>query len=98
MSRGWWSRTRLRERPLAVRILVWIVAALLGFEFLYVVGVNLLIAFGGIQLLFADTDAVKADFGRAWTVWPGTIHLRNLKVVVADHNVQCLIALEHADI
>ena len=81
------------KRPLA-RALRWFVAVLLGLEFFYVVAANLLLELGGVQALLSSTQAVKVDFARAWTVWPGTIHARKVKVVIADRNIQCLIGLE----
>ncbi|HEX3594961.1 MAG TPA: hypothetical protein VHU80_07665, partial [Polyangiaceae bacterium] len=82
------------KRPVA-RVARWVIGLLLGFELLYVVAANLLMQFGGVQAMFASTDAVKADFVRGWTIWPGVLHIEKLKIVVADQNIQCLVGLEH---
>jgi hypothetical protein len=67
---------------------------LIGLEVFYIVAANLLLEFGGIQALFGSTDTVKVDFMRGWSVIPGRVHVQNVKVVIADHNIQCLVALD----
>ncbi len=81
------------KRPLP-RILRWIFGLLIGLEVVYVVAANLLLEFGGVQALFGSTESVQVDFSRAWSVLPGRIHVQNVKVVIADHNIQCLVALD----
>jgi hypothetical protein len=80
----------------ALRLLRFVATALFVFEVVYVTGANLLLAFGGVQKMFGSTDAVKSDFLRAWTVYPGVVHVEQLRVTVMDHNVQCTIFLEKA--
>lgn len=63
---------------------------------LYVAGANLMLALGGVQAMFASTTAVKSDFLRAWTIFPGVLHVDHLRVTVEDQNVQCTIFLEKA--
>ncbi|HEY8945718.1 MAG TPA: hypothetical protein VIM73_15720, partial [Polyangiaceae bacterium] len=58
----------------------------------YPIGANLFLRFG-FHLLFESTNQVNAKFASAWTVWPGTIHVRDLRVVFQDHNVQFAIDL-----
>jgi hypothetical protein len=90
-------RPNLGKRSrVALRWLRFIAIACFVVEVIYVVGANLLLAFGGVQKMFASTDAVKSDFLRAWTVFPGVIHVERLRVTVMDHNVQCTIFLEKA--
>jgi hypothetical protein len=89
------ARQSLRSKRPWPRVVRWVLGIALGFEVVYVVAANLLLQFGGIQAMFAGTDAVKADFGRAWTLWPGVLHIDDVKVVIADQNIQCLISLKH---
>lgn len=77
-------------------MLRWVVGVVFGVEALYVVAANLALAFGGVQAAFASSGDVKADFTRAWSVWPGVIHVENLKVTIQDHNIQSLIGLDRA--
>lgn len=80
---GWW-------RVLAVLLLS--VAAVLA---LTVAGANLALAFG-VPKLFEKTDEVDVKFRRAWTFWPTTVHLRDVRFLFVDHNVQVSIDLSRA--
>jgi hypothetical protein len=79
-----------------MRVLRIVAIAVLVVEVIYIVGANLLLTFGGVQKMFASTDAVKSDFLRAWTVFPGILHVQKLRLTVMDHNVQCTVFLEKA--
>src|SRR5439155_6765972 len=79
------SRTRVRNpadsmrtqgaRPARRRFVrVAIVAAALA-VLAYPVLVNVLLAVGGVQKMFDDTDTVKVDFRRAWSFWPGQVYV-----------------------
>src|SRR5688572_31220320 len=69
----------------ALRALVFL---LVGVELLYLVGVNLFLSLGGLDLLFASTNSIKADFRRAWTFFPGRVEVRDLRIVFQDKNLQ----------
>lgn len=62
---------------------------------LYLVGANLFLGLG-FSKIFESTNQVNVTFGRAWTWWPGVIHLREVRLVFQDHNVQFTIALAQA--
>lgn len=72
----------LRQAAKAVLIAVGALVAL------YLVGANVFLRTGGVQKIFASVYGVEVDVGRAWTVWPGRIHVRDLRVAVQDSNVQ----------
>jgi hypothetical protein len=85
--------TRLTKRTLIV------VAILLGAtELLYVIGANLFLSLGGIAKLFETTNTINAKFERAWTFWPGHVHVRNLRVVFQDVNVQWSLDMTQAKV
>lgn len=61
----------------------------------------------GLGNLILSTDVVRGltnvapeeltvDYGRAWTVWPGRVHLEDLTVRFQDHNVQFYLQLDEA--
>ena len=86
------------RRSTTVRVAFWIVVAALGLEATYVVAANSFLAFGGVQKMFASTNTVKGDFASAWTLWPGTIHIRGLELVIQDHNVQSTIQMDRTEV
>lgn len=66
-----------------------IVAVLLvATEMLYVISANLFLSLGGLAKLFESTNTINAKFERAWTIWPGHVQIRNLRVVFQDVNLQ----------
>lgn len=65
---------------------------------LYVAIGNAFLRFGGFGKLFESTRSVDADYAEAWTLWPGVVHVRGLRVFIEDHNVQSLIAIERATV
>ena len=62
----------------------------------YPVAANLLLALGGVQKLFEGTDQVKLDFRRAWSFWPGHVHVEGVRLTMQDRNVQFSLDVEHA--
>lgn len=77
-----------RAARLAKRGLLVIAALLVATELLYVIGANLFLSLGGIAKLFEATNTINAKFERAWTIWPGHVQIRNLRVVFQDVNLQ----------
>jgi hypothetical protein len=76
------------------RVLKWIAIGAVALELFYVVVVNAGLSLGVVQKLFAGTDTVKVNFASAWSVWPGTVHVRKARVLIRDHNVESSIDLE----
>lgn len=62
--------------------------ALVGTELLYVLVVNAALNFGGVQKALSSTDDVRVTFDHAWTLWPGTVHAKNLRMLFHDHNLE----------
>jgi hypothetical protein len=75
-----------------------VVALLVGSELLYVLGANLFLSFGGIAKLFESTSTINAKFERAWTIWPGHVQIRNLRVVFQDVNLQWSLDMASASV
>src|SRR4051812_36122920 len=76
---------RGRRMPRWLRIGLW---CLVGFELVYLVGANVFLNFGLLPLAFESTDQVKATVSSGWSVWPGRVHVRNLRLIFKDQNVQ----------
>jgi hypothetical protein len=64
----------------------------------YPVVANALLAFGGVQMAFEGTDQVAVDFRRAWTFWPGRVHVEDARVTMQDRNVQFALQIARADV
>jgi len=59
-------------------------------------GANVFLNCGLLPLAFASTDQVKATIASGWSVWPGRVHVRDLRVIFKDHNVQFSIDMARA--
>ena len=64
----------------------------------YPVGANLFLALGGVQKMFEDTDSIKVDFRRAWSFWPGRVHVEEIRVTMQDRNVQFVLTMPSVDV
>src|SRR5438128_6535561 len=84
-----------RARRRFVRVAI-VAAALVVLA--YPVLVNVLLAVGGVQKMFEDTDTVKVDFRRAWSFWPGRVHVEDVRVTMQDRNVQFVLTMPSVDV
>ncbi|HEY2410515.1 MAG TPA: hypothetical protein VGI10_31135 [Polyangiaceae bacterium] len=75
-----------------------IVALLIAVECLYLLAANLFLALGGVAYLFKDTSSVNARFKSAWTLVPGRVEIRGLRIVFQDHNLQWSLDLERVHV
>jgi hypothetical protein len=64
----------------------------------YPVGANVFLSAGGVKKLFEHTDSVKVDYRRAWSFWPGRVHVDDIKVTVKDRNVQFVLTIPRVDV
>ncbi len=64
----------------------------------YPVAANLVLALGGVQKAFEGTDLVKVDFRRAWSFWPGHVHVEGVRLTMQDRNVEFSLDLARADV
>jgi hypothetical protein len=85
---------RRRGRTIAILLVSVVVIALAA----YPIAGNAILAFGGVQKAFEGTDQVAVDFKRAWTLWPGKVHVEGARVTMQDRNVQFALAIEEVDI
>ena len=70
---------------------------LLGLAAIYLVAANLFLNlwFG---VLFAGTNSINITLGRAWTLWPGDVHVRDVRVTFQDHNLQWSLDIAQANV
>jgi hypothetical protein len=59
---------------------------------------NAFLAFGGVQKAFEGTDQVAVHFRRAWSFWPGRVHVEGARVTMQDRNVQFALNIESVDV
>ena len=65
-----------------------------GCSLTYLTAINLFLYSNGLQLLFKSTNTVNATYQSAFSVWPGVVHVRALRVVFQDKNVQFSLDIE----
>jgi hypothetical protein len=85
-------RSRRLRRSLKVAA-----GVLLGFAAIYLLAANLFLNlwFG---VLFAGTNSINITLGRAWTLWPGDVHVRDVRVTFQDHNLQWSLDIARANV
>src|SRR5262249_7688368 len=79
------------SRPVGHRTWMGAAIAALLLALAYPVGANLFLVLGGVQKMFDDTDTIKVDFRRAWSFWPGRVHVDEIRVTMQDRNVQFVL-------
>lgn len=64
---------------------------------LYLVAGNLILSTGVVRgWTNGEPDELSVDYHRAWTAWPGRVHLEELTVRFQDRNVQFFLQLDDA--
>src|SRR5258705_2736439 len=64
----------------------------------YRIAANLFLAFGGVQKVFDGAQSVRVDFRRAWSLWPGQVHVSNIRITVQDRNIQFALEIPTVDV
>jgi len=73
----------------------WRLAAVLaGLTLFYLGAANLVLAGGIVSRFAAKSDDISIEYDSAYSVWPGRVQVRNLRVRMEDHNIQFLIGVE----
>ena len=69
--------------------------AILSLYVLYVAAINVFLSTSLFRrLVDGDPDRLFVSFERGWSIWPGTVHARNLTIRASDNQVEWLIRLE----
>jgi hypothetical protein len=87
-------RARLAERR-SLRVLV---VVLLVLVLAYPVVANVFLAIGGVQKAFEGNKTVQVDFRRAWSFWPGRVHVSDIHITMQDRNVQFELEIPSVDV
>ena len=75
-----------------------VAAVLFCLELAYLAIGNLLLRSQAIQRAVGAADGFALEFGRAYTLWPGHAHVRDLSLRVEDYNVQFEVAIASAEL
>lgn len=90
-------RARLARFPRPVRWLVWVVVALVGWEVIYVVTANVVLATHLVdRMVNASAPDVEMHVNSGWTVWPGYVHVKDVTILVNDSDLQAMLYVEEA--
>lgn len=88
----------LGRASFALRALRAVALVLVSTWALYLALVHALIATPLLQkLLDGQPQKLYIDYGKAWSLFPGRVHVDALRIRVRDPNVDVLIAIDHAD-
>lgn len=86
-------RARVGKRDIAI-VAVRVVYVLAGLELAYVLGANALLRSNGVVALVEGADGVKLDYASAYSVVPGHVHVKGLRLRFEDYNVQFQVLVE----
>jgi hypothetical protein len=88
---------RVRARTLAS--VLWRVAAILfALQLVYVVAANSLLRSRVIKDAISGSEGFNLDYSSAYSLWLGSVSVRDLTLRVEDYNVQFEVALTSADV
>lgn len=77
------------------RLVRGILVAVLSAWLLYLIGINVFLSTSLFETAFAGArEDIVIEYGRGWSVWPGTIHARNLNIRGQDSNVEWRLHLD----
>src|SRR4026209_2086424 len=87
----------LRARDLLI-VLTRVVAVLAALELGYLLGGNLVGKPGVIRRAVASAQGFDLQYGSAYTILPGRVHVSDFSLRVEDYNVQFEIAFDRAEV
>jgi hypothetical protein len=80
------------------RLLALLAIALVAFEVVYVVAVNVVLRSGMLMRLAneASPEEIHFEVRAPWSVWPGRVHAELVEMRFQDHNLQFFVHVEKA--
>ncbi|HEY6078190.1 MAG TPA: hypothetical protein VIW29_05270, partial [Polyangiaceae bacterium] len=98
-SGGWLAKlaTHFRARSL-VGVLGGVVAILFCLELVYLAVGNAIVRSQLIKRAVASAEGFSLDYGKAYTLWPGHVRVRELSFRVEDYNIQFEVVLGDATV
>ena len=68
-------------------MLRWLALVPVAIGLVYLLAANLFLRLGGVQMALAGADEVHVTFERAWSLWPGRVHIEDLRIAFEDRNL-----------
>ncbi len=92
-------RTRSREL-LRTHLWAWVAARVLfvlgATWLLYIFLANVFIGTPLLRKIVSKEDDVLMEYGSAWTVWPGRVHVRNFRLRTKNKDMEMMISIDAA--
>lgn len=88
---------QVRKWPWA-RLAKWFGGALLAGYVLYVVSVAAFLSFGGLAWATEGEEDAHVEVKSGYSLFPGRVHVRGLKLRVKDYNIEMDIRVDSADV
>jgi len=89
---------RTRDRGRLWRILRAALVAVLSLYALYVVGINAFLSTSLFdRAINQDAEMLDVHYRRGWSVFPGTIHAKELSIRSSDSNVEWLLTIDEVE-
>jgi hypothetical protein len=82
-----------------VRVAAWTSGAIVALYLLFVVTVNAMLAFGGIEAIVTRETAytrLELRHGRAWMVWPTRVHVHDVTILIDTYSYQFRADIDEA--
>ena len=76
----------------------WLAVVPVAVVLVYLLAANLFLRLGGVQMALAGADEVEVTFQRAWSLWPGRVHIEDFRIAFEDRNLQFSIEIPHVDV
>jgi len=84
--------------PDVIKVLGRVAAVLFCLELAYVGVANALLHSQVIQRAVGGSEGFSLEFGKAYSLWPGRVHVRDLSLRIEDYNVQFEVAIREASL
>jgi hypothetical protein len=84
---------------IALGIAKWLLIVVAGLFAIYLIAINSLLNLSvGHRLMNSHPEVVQINFSRAWSVWPGCVHVKDADISGQDSQNQFWVTAEHAQI
>jgi hypothetical protein len=87
------GRTRVAKRDVA-RVALRVVLTLAALELVYVLAANALLRSNAVVALVQGAQGAKLDYASAYSVVPGHVHVRGVRLRFEDYNVQFQVLID----
>jgi hypothetical protein len=64
----------------------------------YALAATAFMQLGGVQKILGSGDSIQIGFRRAWSFWPGHVHVQDFVIVAQDNNVQFSIEIPNVEV